>query len=190
MQSSLFALISTPPCRSSLRSRLPKSKCFTVHLSKWCNTIYEGFFLGRQFIHCLSKQHARSSPLSSDVYSSGQLPANTLPISFTALRGFRKMFSWIEKGSLTPHYPFCLALCLSLSLSPSLSSPILVSTGERESIWLAPLNQRLHCVLARQSRTTLIEVEQKKRGSERRGVRLMERNKHAVVQGSLKLYIL
>lgn len=52
-----------------------------------------------------------------------------------------------------------------LSVSRSLmSSPILVSTGKWESVWLPPLNQRLHCARTRQSRTTLIEVEQKKRG--------------------------
>lgn len=77
----------------------------------------------------------------------------------------RCLLNWKRLSPLFSHYPFCL----SLSHSP-MSSPILVSTGERESIWLAPLNQRLHCALTRQSRTTLIEVEQKKRG-ERAGQR-------------------
>lgn len=78
----------------------------------------------------------------------------------------RCLLNWKRLSPLFPHYLFCL----SPSHTP-MSSPILVSTGEQESVWLAPLNQRLHRALARQSRTTLIDVEQKKEGRGRGGNR-------------------
>lgn len=70
----------------------------------------------------------------------------------------RCLLNWNKR--LGPRIPRC-AFAPSLSL---MSSLIIVQTGKWESIWLAPLNQRQHCARSRQSRTTLIEVEQKKRG--------------------------
>lgn len=162
----------------------------TCYSSKWCNTVYEDFILGRQFIHCLfqATYSTWSAPWSLGTYSSGQLPANMLPISFTTLRGFGKMFSWIEKGSLAILF-VSLAAFLFLSLVPP--CPLLFLSQQERREHLTGSSQPKAALCARSTvKDNYNSSKTKEKGERENGVRLMERNKHAVVQRPLKLYML
>lgn len=91
----------------------------------------------------------------------------------------RRLLNWKRLSS-----PFSRSF-----LTRSLPCPLLfLSQQESEGASrLAPLNQRLHSALALQSRTTLIEVEQKKRSEEGTPDPWRETS---VVPESLKRYIL